>query len=39
MIMAELVMGRNSSGPKMSSQRQMASDTFILKFSSVSDTI
>ena len=30
--MTEMVMGRNGSKPKISSHRQMASDTFILKF-------
>ena len=35
--MAEMVMGRNGSGPKMSSHRQMFSYTFILKFASVSE--
>ena len=35
MVMAEIVMGRNNFGPKISSHRQMAFDTFILKFLSV----
>ena len=34
--MSEMVMCRNGAGPKISSHRQMASDTFILKFASVS---
>ena len=33
---AEMVMGRNGSGSKMSSHRQMTTDSFILKFSLVS---
>ena len=37
MVMVEMVMGQNDSGPKMSSHWQMASDTSILKFSSVSE--
>ena len=37
MVMAEMVMDRNGSGPKMRRHRQIASDTFILKFASVSE--
>ena len=36
MVMSEMVMCRNGSRPKISSHRQIASDTFILKFASVS---
>ena len=31
-----MVLGRNGFGPKMTNDRQMASDTFIVKFYSVS---
>ena len=34
---AQMFMGPNSSGPKMTSYRQMASDTYILKFSPVTE--
>ena len=37
MVMAEMVMARNDSTTKISSHRQMASDTFILKFALVSE--
>ena len=37
MVMAKMVLGRNGSGTGMSSHRQMASVTFILKFASVSE--
>ena len=33
----EMVMGQNGSGPKMTSRLQMASHTFILKFSPLSE--
>ena len=36
LLWAEMFMDRNGSGPKMTSHRQMASGTFILKFSPVS---
>ena len=37
LVMAEMVIGRNGSRPKISSYQQMASDTFILKFALVSE--